>query len=37
MGIIAINGEAPSMVLVPGKTYEIEIRSTGGISFRAVE
>lgn len=37
MGIIAINGEAPSIVLVPGKTYEIEIRSTGGISFRAVE
>ena len=37
LGIIALNGEAPSMRVVPGKTYEIEIRSTGDISFRTLE
>ena len=37
LGIIAINGEAPSMRVQPGKTYEIDLRATGDMSFRTLE
>lgn len=37
MGIYAAHGQAPSMRVVPGKTYELELRSTGEITFRTIE
>ena len=37
LGIIAINGEAPSMRVRPGKTYEVDLRATGDMSFRTLE
>jgi cell division protein FtsB len=36
-GIRAANGDAVSMRMQPGKTYEIDLRSTGEISVRTVE
>lgn len=37
LGIHAAHGSAVSMRVQPGKTYEIELRSTGDISIRPVE
>lgn len=37
LGIHAANGEAVSIRVRPGMTYEIELRATGGMSFRPVE
>jgi hypothetical protein len=37
MGIYAAHGQAPSMRVVPGKTYELELRSTGDMTFRTLE
>jgi hypothetical protein len=37
LGIVALHGDAPSMRVQPGKTYEIDVRSTGDMSFRVVE
>jgi hypothetical protein len=37
MGIRAANGDAVSIRMQPGKTYEIDLRSTGEISLRPVE
>jgi hypothetical protein len=37
LGIIAIHGDAPSMRVQSGKTYELDLRSTGEMSFRVVE
>jgi hypothetical protein len=37
MGIVALHGDAPSMRVQPGKTYELDLRTTGEMSFRAVE
>ena len=34
LGIRAIHGEAPSMKLENGATYELELRSTGGLTIR---
>lgn len=34
LGIRAIHGEAPSIKLQEGATYELELRSTGGLSIR---
>lgn len=33
-GVRAIHGEAPSIQLRPGKTYDIDLRSSGGLSIR---
>ncbi len=32
-GVRAAHGEAPSMKLVPGKRYRLELRASGGLSF----
>jgi hypothetical protein len=37
MGIRAAHGDAVSMRVKPGKTYEIDLRSTGEISVRTME
>jgi hypothetical protein len=37
MGIRAAHGDAVSMRVKPGKTYEIDLRSTGEISVRTIE
>jgi hypothetical protein len=37
LGIHAASGDAVSMRMQPGKTYEINLRSTGEISVRTVE
>jgi hypothetical protein len=37
MGIRAAHGDAVSMRVRPGKTYEIDLRSTGEISVRTIE
>jgi hypothetical protein len=37
MGIRAANGEALSIRVQPGKTYEIDLRASGGMTFRPVE
>lgn len=34
MGIRAIHGEAPSQRLQPGRIYYLELRASGGLSFR---
>jgi hypothetical protein len=34
-GVRAIHGEAPFMEVRPGRTYEVELRSSGGLSIRA--
>ncbi|NQU49064.1 MAG: hypothetical protein HQ519_10490 [Planctomycetes bacterium] len=36
-GIHAMHGEAPYIQLVPGGRYEIELRTTGGLSIRALD
>ncbi len=33
-GIRAAHGVAPSMKLIPGKRYRLELRSTGGLTFK---
>ncbi len=33
-GVRAIHGEAPSIELREGKTYRIELRSSGGLSIK---
>lgn len=33
-GVRAMHGEAPSIELRPGKTYRVELRSSGGLSIR---
>jgi hypothetical protein len=37
LGIIAIHGDAPSMRVQPGKTYELDLRATGEMSFKPLE
>jgi hypothetical protein len=37
MGIHSANGEALSIRMRPGMTYEIELRASGGMTFRPVE
>jgi hypothetical protein len=37
LGIYAAHGKAPSMRVQPGKTYELELRSTGEMTFRTLE
>ena len=37
LGIIAIHGDGLSMRVQPGKTYEIDLRATGDMSFRTLE
>ena len=37
LGIFAAHGKAPSMRVQPGKTYELELRSTGDMTFRPLE
>ena len=34
-GVRAIHGEAPFLEVAPGKTYLLELRASGGLSFRA--
>ncbi|PQO40034.1 hypothetical protein [Blastopirellula marina] len=36
-GIRAAHGEAPSIQMIEGKTYELELRASGGVSLRPVE
>ncbi len=36
-GVRAMHGEAPSIQLVPGNTYQVELRSAGGLSIRVVD
>jgi len=35
-GVRAMHGEAPSMQLEPGQSYQVELRSSGGLSVRAL-
>ena len=36
-GVRAIHGEAPFMKVRPGQSYEVELRSSGGLSIRVEE
>jgi len=36
-GVRAIHGEAPFVEMRPGKTYRVELRSSGGLTIRAEE
>jgi hypothetical protein len=37
LGIHAAHGSAVSMRMQPGKTYEVELRSTGDMTIRPIE